>query len=333
MSSIIYNGHEIQDLIFNGNQAQLWLNGEKLYPSAPVDPYNPLNLPPLTVRTKWVSGYTPTLGTTNTLVDASENIWDIYISNTSWSSKFSSSSVRGNILEIIGANTSDVTSMSRTFQQCSNLTSVCNMDIRNATTATGMFNGCTSLASVGDMRLDSATDLKTMFRNCTSLIASPNIVGTSSVTTTEGMFSGCSSLTTVTVFDTSSVTSMGTGGNVGGMFQDCTSLTSIPLFNTSSCGMFLFFASGCTSLTSVPLLDTSSCTSMSCMFYGCTNVQSGALALYQQASTQTTPPGYYSDAFTNCGSNTQTGYAELLQIPDSWGGLMVPLPDDEPVIE
>lgn len=40
MSSIIYNGHEIQDLIINGNQAQLWLNGQKLYPTeepAPVD--------------------------------------------------------------------------------------------------------------------------------------------------------------------------------------------------------------------------------------------------------------------------------------------------------
>lgn len=40
MSSIIYNGHEIQDLIVNGNQAQLWLNGQKLYPTeepGPVD--------------------------------------------------------------------------------------------------------------------------------------------------------------------------------------------------------------------------------------------------------------------------------------------------------
>lgn len=38
MSSIIYNGHEIQDLIINGNQAQLWLNGQKLYPEdVPID--------------------------------------------------------------------------------------------------------------------------------------------------------------------------------------------------------------------------------------------------------------------------------------------------------
>jgi uncharacterized protein (TIGR02145 family) len=45
MSSIIYNGHEIQDLIVNGNQAQLWLNGQKLYPTEePVDPFVPVTI-------------------------------------------------------------------------------------------------------------------------------------------------------------------------------------------------------------------------------------------------------------------------------------------------
>ena len=38
MSSIIYNGHEIQDLIINGNHAQLWLNGQKLYPTEEPGP-------------------------------------------------------------------------------------------------------------------------------------------------------------------------------------------------------------------------------------------------------------------------------------------------------
>jgi hypothetical protein len=56
------------------------------------------------------------------------------------------------------------------------------------------------------------------------------------------------------------------------------------------------------------------------MFNDCLNVQSGALALYQQASTQTTPPSEYYNTFYNCGSNTTTGAAELAQIPSSWGG-------------
>jgi len=54
------------------------------------------------------------------------------------------------------------------------------------------------------------------------------------------------------------------------------------------------------------------------MFYQCTNVQSGALALYQQASSQTTPPTSHNQTFYNCGSNTTTGSAELAQIPSGW---------------
>ena len=71
-------------------------------------------------------------------------------------------------------------------------------------------------------------------------------------------------------------------------------------------------------LTSVPLFDTRSCTDMLRMFYLCVNVQSGALAFYQQASSQATPPSNHTQTFTDCGSNTVTGAAELAQIPSSW---------------
>ena len=54
------------------------------------------------------------------------------------------------------------------------------------------------------------------------------------------------------------------------------------------------------------------------MFWGCTNVQSGALELYQQFSSQPVPPSNHSQTFYNCGSNTTTGAAELAQIPSDW---------------
>lgn len=220
MGSIIYNGHEIQDLIVNGNQAQLWLNGQKLYPSDEPgpgpDPYNPLGLPPFTIRAKFESGYTPMMGNRRTLVDADENVWDIINNWPDWSYLFG---YHPNIIGVLGANTTSVT----------------------------------------DMR---------------------------------------------------------------GMFVECTPLTSVPLFDTSSCTNMSSMFSKCTSLTTVPLFNTSSCTNMSAMFRGCTSVASGALALYQQASTQTTPPSDHTDAFKNCGSNTSTGAAELAQIPTSWGGTM-----------
>jgi surface protein len=106
--------------------------------------------------------------------------------------------------------------------------------------------------------------------------------------------------------------------NMDYMFFSCTSLTNVPLFDTSNVTTMHQMLYGCSNLTTVPLFDTSNVTSMRSAFAWCTNVQSGALALYQQASTQTTPPSYHDEAFTHCGSNTQTGAAELAQIPSDW---------------
>lgn len=139
---------------------------------------------------------------------------------------------------------------------------------------------------------------------------------TSSVTDMSSMFDGCSSLTSIPLFDTSSVT------NMQWMFEGCSSLTSVPLFNTQNVATMNYMFVACTSLQTVPLFDTSSVTDMGYMLCDCTHVQSGALALYQQASTQATPPTYYYMAFTNCGRDTVTGAAELAQIPTSWGGTM-----------
>lgn len=106
--------------------------------------------------------------------------------------------------------------------------------------------------------------------------------------------------------------------DMGYMFQDCSSLSTVPLFDTSSVtSMYQMFTS-CSSLTNIPLFDTSKVTSMDYMLYNCKSVQSGALALYQQASSQANPPSYHSRTFSNCGSNTTTGAAELAQIPSDW---------------
>lgn len=106
--------------------------------------------------------------------------------------------------------------------------------------------------------------------------------------------------------------------NMGGVFNRCTSLTTVPIFDTASVtnmgGMF----SSCSSLTAIPLFNTERVTEMSGMFYNCTNVESGALAFYQQVSSQDNPPSGHAVAFMNCGSNTVSGAAELAQIPSDW---------------
>lgn len=198
------------------NNSWLAYNNSVLGWEPQPDPYNPLGLPSHTIRCKFEYGHVPSSGDDITLVDADENVWDVYISLDDWGYLFSGQ----RILAVLGANTTGVTNMS-------------------------------------------------------------------------SMFSGCGVLTTVPLFDTSSVTGMSE------MFRGDMSLTS-----------------------SIPLFDTSNVTNMSYMYEACYNVESGALALYNQASTQTNPPLYYTDCFAGCGFNTTTGRDELEQIPASWGGLL-----------
>ena len=133
------------------------------------------------------------------------------------------------------------------------------------------------------------------------------------ITNTQYMFKNCEYFTTIsTVFDTSSVT------NMLGMFHNCAALLSIPLFDTSNVismrAMFEFDGE----LTTIPLFNTSKVTDMERMFSFCREVQSGALALYQQASSQANPPTNHNSTFSMCGENTDTGAAELAQIPYEW---------------
>ena len=167
-----------------------------------------------------------------------------------------------------------------------------------------------SSPNIWDLTYESSAWTR-LFQNQYDLleVIDANIIG---VTEVSYLFRNCSGLTSVSLFDTSTVTVMFR------MFQNCSGLTAIPLFDTSSVtnmdGMFF----GCTGLTTIPLFNTSSVTTMGSTFRGCTNVQSGALALYQQVSTQATPPTSHTATFRDCGSNTTTGAAELAQIPDEW---------------
>ena len=168
-----------------------------------------------------------------------------------------------------------------------NIVEVLGANTTGITNMTGMLNYCTSLKTVALFDTSSVTDMHIMFNYC-PLLKSVPLFDTSSVTNMQFMFYNCTSLISVPLFDTSSVT------NIEYMFNNCSSLTTVPLFNTSS----VVFMTG--------------------MFENCTNVQSGALALYQQASTQANPPSKHTGTFKNCGSNTTTGAAELAQIPDDW---------------
>ena len=149
--------------------------------------------------------------------------------------------------------------------------------------------------------------------NLVSVIACGDL---SSVKQITRLFRGCSSL--ITCCDLSTSTSLTAADNA---FDGCINLEVAPILAASS-NVTTFYAMfyDCRKITRVPLYDTSSATNVSNMFQRCYNVESGALALYEQMSTQATVPTTHSKTFELCGRDTTTGAAELAQIPGSWGG-------------
>lgn len=134
-------------------------------PEPPVDPYNPLGLPPYTIRVKYATGKTPTMGDSQTLVDATENIWDITKNSTRWNQLFQTK-YSNEVLQVLGANTSDVTAMSGLFDLQSNLTNVAVFDTRNVTDMSSMFYKCTALTAVPLLPTDSCEIMGLIFMNC-----------------------------------------------------------------------------------------------------------------------------------------------------------------------
>ena len=237
-------------------------------------------------------------------------------------------------------DTSNVTNMSDMFYDCSSLTTVPLFNTANVTNMSSIFDGCSSLTTVPLFNTSKVTDMSYMFSRCSTLTSVPWF-DTSNVTNMSGMFSTCRNISTVPLFNTSKVTDMSymfmqgpssnslktiplfdtsNVTNMRSMLQANTGLTSVPLFDTSNVTNMTEMLYLCEGISSLPLFNTSKVVTMESAFRACSSVESGALALYQQASTQTTPPTNHSRTFENCGWITTTGAAELAQIPSSWGG-------------
>lgn len=260
-----------------------------------IDPYNPLNLPPYTLRIQMPSltsdPRVKLLKGDAVQVSQDPNIWDIFYENSDWSGPIMDTQ---NII-ILGANLAGVTNLNNTFYLCSIIDMKAPINTPDAIDMSAMF--CDCIFGEGQlMPIDlpafncaKATDLSSMFHNAWR-INSITLKNTNNVTNVKNIFNGTLSLKEVTLFDTSNVTDM------SGMFKNCNNLKHIPLFDTSK----------------VINIDEA--------FYNCSFVESGALALYNQASTQANPPISHNSTFAFCGELTQTGNIELHQIPESWGG-------------
>jgi hypothetical protein len=97
----------------------------------------------------------------------------------------------------------------------------------------------------------------------------------------------------------------------------------VPL-NGYYCQSFDRMFRNCTGLTSIVPIQCSYVENVGGMFEGCTNIEGGALDQYNWFATYGVNISNHSGTFTSCGSSTQTGLAELDQIPVGWGGNLVP---------
>lgn len=262
----------------------------------PADPLNPLGLPPYTIRVKYATGTSPSSGSaslnaaTKTLVNSTNNIWDVTYENLDWKGLFFDQT---NLLEVIGANTTGVTILGSStnntgcFENCSSLTSVALFDTSNITTMARLFVYCDSLHTIPLFNMLNVGSLEYMFYHCIALQSVP-FFDTSHVNRMSGTFEQ-SNIITLPAFNMINVT------NINNMCYKCKALKNIPLFK-----------------------NTNNITNAYRTFASTSNVESGALALYQQLASQTNPPSEHSKMFNQCGINTETGAAELAQIPSTW---------------
>jgi len=197
---------------------------------------------------------------------------------------------------------SEVTSMGKMFQNCSNLEYIkFNNSIKNklkVNDISNMFENCKSLKTLDLSNLDTSNVITMMFTflNCMSL-TSLNLdrINTSSVTIFLGVFYNCSSLESLDLssFDTSN------GLIMNSMFFNCSSLTSLNLSNfkttniSSMAGMFY----DCVKLKSLDLssFDTSSSRTFNNIFSNCTELISLDISNFN-----TTKANTISEMFSNC---------------------------------
>jgi len=201
-------------------------------------------------------------------------------------------------------NTSEVTTMSGMFEDCSRLTSLdlSSFNAENVQNMSAMFSGCQNLTSLNlsNFNTEDVQNMSFMFDGCKSL-TSLNLsnFNAENVKDMSYMFKGCSRLTSLDLsnFKTEDVKDMSY------MFYGCQNLTSLDLSNFKTedvqnmWGMFW----GCQNLTSLNLsnFNTENVYDMSYMFYECKNLTSLDLSNFKTEKVKN-----MNDMFSGCKSLT-----------------------------
>lgn len=204
------------------------------------------------------------------------------------------------------------------FVSCNKLTTVGDIRIDHASSMEAMFSGCSSLKTVGTVYAPEARKIEQMFYYCNSLEEIQSMTLSDSAYNFSRAFYNCSSLIACPI-----VSSMDNAIYCDGTFYNCRAITAFPVFSGSQIMDITNMFSQCVSLTgTIPAYDFRNVDKCSNAFKDCRSLSGGALATYNRFMSYEIQPTEYSNCFTNCGIDTQTGIAELAQIPTSWGGTM-----------
>ncbi len=185
-----------------------------------------ITLPPYTARLLFRDGITPDLsralnrGATVTQVSAEPNIWDVTLESNDWTALFMAiTATENDLLEVLGANTTNVTNMSH------------------------LFRGNRLLTRIGSLDTTNVTNMQQMCNYCTSLTNLPYLIA-QNVTNVLGAFSSCSALTFIPIIDFPNAT------NVSSLYSSCTSIIEVPLLNIPKATRVDYLFSGCYNIKS-----------------------------------------------------------------------------------
>ena len=198
---------------------------------------------------------------------------------TDASEMFSYCTLLYNVDDIYDWDTSNITNMSKMFENCESLTflNLSKWNLVNVTNIKYMFSHCKSLKELGDLsgwNTNNITNMSNLFEGCESLSHLPDLSkwNMKNVTNIDYMFSGCKSLVRLpdlSIWNINSVTSM------NHLFMNCENLATLPDLSkwdiqkvTSIENMFC----GCKSLKILPDISkwkVNNVTDMSHLFEKC----------------------------------------------------------------
>lgn len=269
--------------------------------------YSPLVAYPIGSSTVWDPDHWKA-GCTWTQISAEPNIWEYrrepdHMSGDPWGAnawneeflnKFDD--YEHNQVEVLGGNTTGITSMNAMLAQNPGLVRVALFDTSAVYDMQQMLMGLPV----------TETDA-----HISHLVEVPNFDFTSCLVT-QGMFWGCEELETVPAFDLKGVC------DANSMFADCVSLRAIPAMSVTKVGHPIVWEGTVVSGT-IQYMDY--------MFQGCRSVASGITAMYTALSANGyaaaaqdagVTPAQHAQVFEDCGVDSQSGSAELAQVPAGW---------------